>query len=138
MAPVVATLVFDTFRQTPASGVLRSRTSGSRHLLYRAGDLTADLRLESSARRERILLIGQLADARRPSTGLSDVRISLFSGTHQLGTLDANEWGEFQYEFERQDPLTLSVALPHRAPVLIPLDRLPLPPSPVAETRTSP
>lgn len=130
MPPVMATLLFDTFRQTPASGVLRSGTSGSRHLLYRAGDLTTDLRLESSARRERILLIGQLADARRPSSGLSEARISLFCGPHELGAMHANEWGEFQYEFERRDDLTLSVVLRHRPAVLIPLDRLPFPPSP--------
>jgi hypothetical protein len=135
VSPAVATLVFDTFRQTASSGVLRSGTSGSRHLLYRAGDLAADLRLECSARRERILLIGQVADACRPSTGLGDVRLSLLGGADELATLDANDWGEFQCEFERREDLTLSVVFQDRAPILIPLDRLPLSPTAPAETQ---
>lgn len=136
MSPVVATLVFDTFRQTASSGVLRSGTSGSRHLLYRAGELAADLRLEASARSERILLIGQVADTRRPRAGLSDVRLSVFRGTHELATLDANEHGEFQYEFDRREDLTLSVTFQHRPPIRIPLDRLPSPPSSTWSTQT--
>lgn len=136
MSPVVATLVFDTFRQTASSGVLRSGNSASRHLLYRAGELSVDLRLEASARSGRILLIGQVADARRPSAGLRDVRLSVFTGTHELATLDANEHGEFQYEFDRREDLTLSVRLQQRPPILIPLDRLPTPPSTTWSTQT--
>lgn len=136
MAPLVATLVFDTCRQTASSGALRSGSSGSRHLLYRAGDLAVDLRLEASARRERILLIGQVADARRPSAGLGDVRPSLLSQSGELAALDVNEWGEFQYEFERREDLTLSVVFRHRPPILIPLDRLPLSPHAAARAQS--
>lgn len=130
-APV--TLVFDTWQQALPAGI-RCGTLGSRHLLYRIDDLRADLRLEASARTERLLLIGQIADARRPAAELGPVRVALVAGTHEVLSLDASELGEFQCEFDRRADLALSMTLEHRPTIVIPLDRLPAPPTPTWDT----
>jgi len=123
-APV--TLVFDSFHQALPAG-LRSGTSGSRHLLYRTDDLTADLRLEAGARTGRLLLTGQVADTRRPGESLGSVRVAVARGSDEVLSLGSNELGEFQCELDPSEDMVLSVAL-DRGPVLqIPLDRLPAP-----------
>ena len=123
-APAPVALVFDSFQQALPAG-LRSGHSESRHLLYRTDDLTADLRLEAGARTGRLLLIGQVADTRRPGAALGPLRIAVVRGVDELVSLGANELGEFQCELERSDDLVLLVGLDGRPLVMIPLDRLP-------------
>ena len=123
------TLVFDTFQQALPAGI-RSGALRSRHLLYRIDDVTTDLRLEAGARTERLLLIGQVAYASRQAEGPGPVRVAVVSGANELLSLDANELGEFQCEFDRREDLALSVTPQHRPVIVIPLDRLPEPSSP--------
>ena len=123
-SPAPVALVFDSFHQALPAG-LRSGKSESRHLLYRTDDLTADLRLEAGARTGRLLLIGQVADTRRPGAALGPLRVAVVRGLDELVSLGPNELGEFQCELERSDDLVLLVGLDHRPVVLIPLDRLP-------------
>ena len=124
-SPAPVALVFDSFQQALPAG-LRSGRSESRHLLYRTDDLTADLRLEAGARTGRLLLIGQVADTRRPGATLGPLRVAVVRGLDELVSLGPNELGEFQCELERSDDLVLLVGLDHRPVVLIPLDRLPM------------
>jgi|SRR5688572_2621897 hypothetical protein len=124
-SPAPVALVFDSFQQALPAG-LRSGRSESRHLLYRTDDLTADLRLEAGARTGRLLLIGQVADTRRPGAALGPLRVAVVRGLDELVSLGSNELGEFQCELERSEDLVLLVGLDHRPVVLIPLDRLPM------------
>jgi hypothetical protein len=120
-------LVFDSFHQALPAG-LRSGTSGSRHLLYRTDDVTADLRLEASARTGRLLLIGQVAATRHPGAVIGALRVSVGWNAGGL-SLVSNECGEFQCELDRRDDLVLSVELDRTPVISIPLDRLPSPSS---------
>jgi len=133
-SPAPVALVFDSFQQALPAG-LRSGRSESRHLLYRTDDLTADLRLEAGARTGRLLLIGQVADTRRPNAALGPLRVAVVRGLDELVSLGPNELGEFQCELERSEDLVLLVGLDSRPVVLIPLDRLPAPSSAPANTR---
>jgi len=126
-SPATAALVFDSFHQALPAG-LRSGTSGSRHLLYRTDDVTADLRLEAGARTGRLLLMGQVADTRHPGAVIGSLQISVGWGAGAL-SLVSNEVGEFQCEIDRRDDLVLSVELDRAPVILIPLDRLPAPSS---------
>ena len=123
-AGAAVTLVFDSFQQALPRG-LRAGIRASRHLLYRTDDLTADLRLEAGARTGRLLLIGQVADSRRPDAALGAVRVTVVRGSDEVMALDPNELGEFQCELDRGDDLALLVALDGGPAVTIPLDRLP-------------
>ena len=69
-------LVFDTADAGRPEGV-RRRDAGSRHLLYQAGGLCLDLRVERVPGSARLSLVGQIADARDPLKPLPGVSILL-------------------------------------------------------------
>lgn len=122
--PEIATLVFDSFRQAVAAAV-RVGAFASRHLLYQARHLSVDLRFEFSGPPERIFLSGQIADTRRPTQGVRGARVTLMEGEHEVATVESDEFGEFQFEFDPVGDMALSISIKDQPPVLIRLDLLP-------------
>lgn len=122
---LVATLIFDTLEQPLPVGV-RGGASGARQLLYEAPPLLIDLRLESSGRSPRLLLAGQIVNSQRSAAGNEGARVAVGGPVADVAAVVANEFGEFQCEFDRRDDLTLFVSLDDGNAVAIPLDRLPI------------
>ena len=103
-----ALLVFDSFRAGLLSGI-RSTAAGSHQLLYRAGSVCIDLRIEAVANRQEVFVIGQLMDADRPSEALGSVHIAVMSGKQVINETDTNESGEFQMAVARAHGLDLCI-----------------------------
>lgn len=122
---MVATLVFDTLLQPLPAGV-RGGASGARQLLYEAPPLLIDLRLETSGRSPRVLLAGQIVNALRPGEGGEGAHVAVGGPVAEVAAVIANQYGEFQCEFDRRDDLTVSVSLRDGRAIVIPLDRLPI------------
>jgi len=106
--------VFDTFCQPQPVGV-RAGIATARQLLYEADGLTVDLRLEQEARRGKVSAVGQVLDKASPSSLLSKGTITLWTA-RGLPIIEAkpNEHGEFQFEYDAQDDLHLSIAISGR------------------------
>jgi hypothetical protein len=118
-ASVVATLVFDSLRQGLPAGVRASTTTG-RHLMYEAPPFVIDLQVEPSARSSHVVLAGQIVATAGPRIPRQQPRVRLSNGANELITLDSNEFGEFQCEFEPQPDLSLLISIPEHT-ILIPL-----------------
>jgi hypothetical protein len=90
-----ALLVFDSMRPGLVQGI-RSTTTGAHQLLYRAGSVCIDLRIEPVLNSDEVYVIGQLMDAEHPSESVGAVHVSLMSGKQLMNQTDTNESGEFQ------------------------------------------
>jgi hypothetical protein len=106
---MVATLVFDTFDQPMLAGVRRAGTA-ARQLLFRAGDVDVDVKIESVESNERITLVGQVL-----ATGakfLENTPVKLEShGMTRFRTM-TNPVGEFSFDEVPKETYHLSVDLP--------------------------
>lgn len=122
---LVATLTFDTLQQALPAGV-RGGASGARQLLYEAPPLSVDLRLETGGRSQRILLAGQIVNAHCRSEGGQGAHVAVGGPSEEVTAAVANQFGEFQCEFDRREDLILSISLRDGGAIVIPLDRLPV------------
>jgi len=106
---LVAALVFDTFDQPMLAGV-RNVGTASRQLLFRAGDVDVDVKIESMESNERITLAGQVLAT--SATFLENAPVKLEShGMTRFKTV-TNMVGEFSFDEVPKDTYHLSVDLP--------------------------
>lgn len=117
----IATLVFDSFRQSLPEGV-RTVAPRARQLLYQAGKFTVDLRLDTGP--DGAFLVGQVMDSTRPDQGVADVPVTLFRSRTSVSKTVTNTLGEFQSELEDPNELRLSIAIDEECPILIDLQGL--------------
>lgn len=108
LSSMVASLVFDSFRQPLAAGV-RNQQRFSRHAVYQAGDLAVDLRLDRENKGSRISLVGQVGHRTSPAAVVANVPVSLMAGQRVIAQTMSNEYGEFQFEYEPAAHLQLHV-----------------------------
>lgn len=127
-------LVFDSARHAAAAG-RRGGSAPARRLLYRAGTLWIDLRLEFTAMSPRMVLVGQILDATRPAEPPPASRLWLLQGGRQIPAVFHNLAGEFEFEFDSKDDVELNVLLEGRSPVLIPLGDVTSPTARLRDTR---
>lgn len=119
----LATLVFDSFAQPQVTGV-RSTAAGARQLLYRAGPLTIDMKLQMPASTGRFSLVGQVMSSEDSSMGMNEVPVHLLSGTSELASTSTNQFGEFYLEHDNGKDLQVSLEVSHEKEVFIPLDEV--------------
>ena len=109
--PVTANLIFDSFSQPALAGV-RSVAAAARQMVYEAEGLTVDLRFDGPPQSNRVHLIGQVLDRRTPRASIVDAAVMLWTDRGlSIVETRANEFGEFNLEFEAQDQLRLSVEI---------------------------
>lgn len=92
---ILARLVFDSFSQPLPAGV-RARQPRSRQVMYRAGDVFVDLRLDHEHGQPRVSLVGQIASRGVPAASLN---VFLMAGQEALARAPVNEFGEFQLQY---------------------------------------
>ena len=120
---VLGKLVFDSVAQPLPVGVRAGAPIG-RQFVYEAEGLTVDLRLDMQPRSKTICAVGQVLDKGTPrAPGSPTILLWTEKGQPVLET-KANEFGEFQIEFEAQDQLRLSIEMAGRRSVRIPLSDL--------------
>ncbi len=116
-----AQLVFDSFREPLPAGV-RSAGPTARQLLYKAGDILIDMRMEPQAESERVSVVGQVLDSAQSGKGVHEIPVSLLSGRDKLAQTMTNRFGEFHLEYAAAKSVQLSVGVSNRKNVFIPLD----------------
>lgn len=117
--PLRALLVFDSFRNAVAAGV-RGAAAAPRQLLFVAGPISVDLRLEQSDS-AHTLLIGQVARHAACAADAGICRITMLKGDRQTAATSTDHLGEFELRFEPHDDLVLLVATPDGATVRLQL-----------------
>ena len=117
----VATLVFDSFCQVPLGGVRSSAAAAERQLLYRAGSLMIDMKLQTSSNAGHFALIGQVLSS-DDAIAMDELPVHLLSGAAQLASTCTNRFGEFRLEHDSEKDLHVSLEVSQEKEVFIPLD----------------
>lgn len=118
---VLANVIYDsTMRPLPVG--IRSGAVNTRQVVYEADGLTVDLRFERKPHSRTISASGQVLDRQAPLAWLGNAAVVLWTdkGKMVMAT-EANEFGEFQFEFVVQDQLRISIAAAGRKTLRIPL-----------------
>lgn len=114
----LAKLLFDTSREPVPVGI-RSSTGSPRQMLFGAGDLRIDLRLEPQIDSERVSLVGQILDAADPARGPAIASVALLKAGKVVAEAKTNRFGEFQLGCDLSTRLELRVKLPLRKEISI-------------------
>lgn len=118
---LIAQIIFDTASQPAVAGV-RSAAVTSRQLVFRANEITIDLRFDfDMAPQKNIAVVGQILrgnqgwDARVP--------VLLFNENGAiLAETETTEFGEFQFELDTTEHTRISFELSGTQRVQVPLD----------------
>lgn len=106
---IIAALVFDTFDQPLLAGVRRVGAP-PRQLLFRAGDVDVDVKIESMEANDRITLVGQVLSSATKFFDNTPVKLESH-GIVRYRTR-TNVVGEFSFDEVPKDTYHLSVDLP--------------------------
>lgn len=106
---MIAALVFDTFDQPMLAGVRRVGAP-PRQLLFRAGDVDVDVKIESMEANDRITLVGQVLSTTAKFFDNTPVKLESH-GIVRYRTI-TNLVGEFSFDEVPKDTYHLSVDLP--------------------------
>jgi len=105
-ARIPAILAFDSLRTAAIPGI-RSIATAPRQLLYRAGSLCIDMRIEPLPGGPRISVVGQVMDSRQHSS--EPFRVWLRRDRQFLQQAMTNQNGEFQFEIESAEGTDLCI-----------------------------
>jgi hypothetical protein len=117
----VAELIFDSYSQPQVAGV-RSSTLAPRQLLYRAGAVMIDMKMQAAGKEDHFALLGQVVTSGEDKRALRQVPVHLLSGTDELASTSTNQFGEFYLEHEKTRDLQVSLEVSSDRNVFIPLD----------------
>jgi hypothetical protein len=106
---IIASLVFDNYDQPMLAGVRRVGAP-ARQLLFRAGDVDVDVKIEAMEATNRISLVGQVLSNTEKFFDNASVKLES-QGIVRYRTL-TNVVGEFSFDEVPQDTYHLSVDLP--------------------------
>jgi hypothetical protein len=106
---VIASLIFDTYDQPMLAGVRRVGAP-PRQLLFRAGEVDVDVRIESMESDDRITLVGQVLS--NTSDFFDNTPVKLESHGIVRFRTRTNLVGEFSFDEVPKDTYHLSVDLP--------------------------
>jgi hypothetical protein len=106
---IIASLVFDTYDQPMLAGVRRVGAP-PRQLLFRAGDVDVDVKIESMEANDRITLVGQVLSSTAKFFDNTPVKLESH-GIVRYRT-QTNVVGEFSFDEVPKDTYHLSVDLP--------------------------
>src|SRR2546425_6856860 len=106
---IIASLVFDTFDEPMLAGVRRVGAP-PRQLLFRAGDVDVDVKIESMEANDRITLVGQVLSSAAKFFDNTPVKLEAH-GIVRYRTR-TNVVGEFSFDEVPKDTYHLSVDLP--------------------------
>jgi len=114
-------LVFDSHWQAAMVGV-RSSTSAPRQVLYRAGDLAVEIRLEPQPGSSRVNIAGQLSGSGHEAEGIPGIPIVVSGSKGLLAETTTNDFGEFDLAVVPEAGMRLLLDVPNHRKVSIPLE----------------
>lgn len=123
--PILARLIFDTFAQPQMAGVRSAGTLTARQVLYEAGGIAVDLRLESRPGSDQVSAVGQVQDRSARAFLRPHLPVALVGPQGDtLMQVTTNEFGEFQFEFGRQGVARVAIEVDANRTIVIPLSDL--------------
>jgi hypothetical protein len=122
---LIPQLIFDSLAQPSPVGV-RSSGAGARQVLYEIDGVTIDLRIETNPPSPRMVAVGQVMEKHGPR-GVP-IPLLVFNDRGQaVVETQTTEQGEFEFEFDANEPLRLSIELDLRRSLQLPLRELRVP-----------
>lgn len=116
---LLASLIFDSLSKPMAAGV-RSAMSAPRQLVYKASEITIDLRFEFQPLKSKAVVVGQVLEKNEACAMPIPLLLFNDNGAAVLET-ETSEYGEFQFEFDTKERLRLSFELSANRRVQVPL-----------------
>ncbi|HEV3220496.1 MAG TPA: hypothetical protein VGZ48_12045 [Candidatus Acidoferrales bacterium] len=104
-------LIFDSFLQPAVMGV-RSSGNDVRQLLYRVGAFQLDLCVEATLDRKRVVVTGQLMNAKNPEQAMCRFPILVSDCKGLTLGAETNEFGEFRTEITNTGEIELKLPNP--------------------------
>jgi hypothetical protein len=114
-------LIFDSVWQPTEAGV-RATAAMPRQMLYQAGGIVIEMRVEAKPNSDRMSLEGQVMDAVLKGKGIDCIPVQLLEGQAKLAETSTNKFGEFHMEFESSKRLQISFGISEKKDIFIPLD----------------
>lgn len=114
-------LVFDSLWQPALVGV-RSAGSTPRQVLYRAGEIAIEMRLEPEVNSERVNVAGQVSNSDLEGEGIANVVVVISNGEQRIAETSTNRFGEFQLGFLPDEGHQISFGMAKGRDISIPLD----------------
>jgi hypothetical protein len=112
-------LVFDSNLQPALEGIRGS--VAARQLLYQTDQYYVDLRLEPRRESDRGCLVGQVMNRSGADWVAHGLAVRLKTGNLSLAETTANQFGEFQFDFDAAADLYISIVPEHDDEVVLPL-----------------
>lgn len=119
-APEIPRLVFDSFWQ-PALAGIRSAAVAPRQVLYRAGELSIEMRVEPEPLSERMSVVGQIYNTTKQDESLAEILVVVKNSQSTVAETKTNRFGEFQLSFIPDDGLRISFIVVKNRDLSIPL-----------------
>jgi hypothetical protein len=123
----MARLLFDSLLEPLPAGV-RGRSSSPRRIVGRSGRWSIDLRLEPSAGKT-MFLTGQILGEDPHHSLRAGLPILLMGTDTLLAETTANQFGEFQFQFDRANGLSIYADIPGQRPIALLLPDFDSPPA---------
>jgi hypothetical protein len=102
----LAQCTFDSFQRQAVTGI-RGSDTGRRQLMYQSGDFFIDMNWGAASDGNRLVLTGQVVDAKAPSVGVVGIPVSLISGGDNLCDTTTSQLGEFHFSLKAARDLKL-------------------------------
>jgi len=115
-------LVFDSNLQPAAAGIRGSISA--RQLLFQTDQYYIDLRLEPRRESDRGFLVGQVMNRSGNDWVAQGISVRLKTGKLPLAETTANQFGEFQFDFEAATDLCIAIAQDQNTEVILPLSTI--------------
>jgi hypothetical protein len=115
-------LIYDSSCDRRPMGVRSGQTS-TRHVLYRAGGVLVDLRFDTDAASSKEVVVGQVADRRKPAEPAAEIPVLLMQDERVVSQVVSNGFGEFHAAYEAREGMSLGVVLGDEWLLQLPLDR---------------
>jgi hypothetical protein len=119
--PIIPRLTFDSLWQPAMAGV-RSAHSNPRQVLYRAGQISIDMRIEPEPKSERVHISGQISNSARQGEGIAEIQVVVSGNRNVLTSEFTNLFGEFHAVFVPEAGLRVSFYLLSEKELSIPLE----------------
>ena len=119
---VIPRLAFDSVWQPALAGIRSGAPGTSRHVIYAAGRLSIDMRLEPEPRSERINLAGQISIRSEQDRNFPPIPVVVSGKTGSLATTTTNSFGEFHLSFVPEQGLQITFAMADQDEIIVPLD----------------
>jgi hypothetical protein len=114
-------LVFDSLWQPALAGV-RAALNSARQVIYHAGEVRIEMRVEPEPRSERVHVAGQVSDTAKRGEGIADMPVIVSSDERTLTSALTNQFGEFHATFVPEAGLRISFGVVNDKELWIPLD----------------